>query len=87
MFVKIKQNRKIVATVKNRVPSFFEYSMPMVCNEINEVSFVKYYFKGLETIKTVLDLKSSNFTVTNTKIMPFSKKPYSDKKQNAGLCT
>ena len=47
----------------------------------NEVSFVKYYFKGLETIKTVLDLKSSNFTVTNTK------KPYSDKKQNAGLCT
>ena len=53
----------------------------------NEVSFVKYYFKGLETIKTVLDLKSSNFTVTNTKIMPFSKKPYWDKKQNAGLCT
>ena len=34
MFVKIKQNQKIVATVKNRFPSFFEYGMPMVCNEI-----------------------------------------------------
>ena len=47
---------------------------------------MKYSFKRLETVKTVLDLKSSNFTVTNTKIMRFSKKPYLDKKQNAGLC-
>ena len=39
----------------------------------NEVSFVKYSYKGLETIKTVLGLKSSNFTFQTRKLCDFRK--------------